>query len=439
MLRLNSTQLQPIGLDIGYDGIRMLQLEVAKDGVAVRAAARAGYPEGIRETTEARLAGARESVRRMLQEQPFVGKRVIVALPPEMVHVKNYRLPPMPAAEVESAVRLEARNLFAFETEDARVQWLPAGEVRQGNDVLQEVIVLAVRDEDVDRYVEQVHRCGVIVDSVDAEPCALFRSVERFIRRREDEQEVHVLADIGLHATRVVIGKGRDVSFLKTIEIGSMRFHQSISTKLGISLAEARALRQRLLESAEPAGDANGITVAAGNSGNSAAGTGGTAGDRPRDPVRQAVFDATRSPMEQIARELSLCVRYQSVTFRGHRPTRVRLLGTEAGDPQFHGILNSVLNIAVEAGRPLQNVDVSRMRILDRRGASAEWALALGLGLKWTAGRFAPRDGRPRGTAQVASGAEAGQEPMTATADSTGVAGDQVGGAKPGEVASARA
>ena len=262
-----------------------------------------------------------------------------------------------------------------------------------------------------------------------------------------------MLADIGLHATRVVIGKGRDVSFLKTIEIGSMRFHQSISTKLGISLAEARALRQRLLESAEPAGDGNGVTAAGGNSGSSTAGTttaaAAAAGDRPRDPVRQAVFDATRSPMEQIARELSLCVRYQSVTFRGHRPTRVRLLGTEAGDPQFHGILNAVLNIAVEAGRPLQNVDVSRMRILDRRGASAEWALALGLGLKWTAGRFAPRDGRPRGTAHVAPRAEAGQDPMTATADRAtadratadraAAPADQSGGAKAGEVTSARA
>jgi type IV pilus assembly protein PilM len=259
---------------------------------------------------------------------------------------------------VESAVRLEARNLFRFETDDARVHWLPAGEVRQGNDVLQEVIVLAVRDEDVDRYVEQVHRCGVIVDSVDVESCALFRSVERFIRRREDEQEVHVLADVGLHATQVVIGKGRDVSFLKTIEIGTMRFHQSISTKLGISLPEARALRARLLEGAELNDE--------GNAG------GGDAKDRPRDPVRQAVFDATRSAMEQLARELSLCVRYQSVTFRGHRPTRVRLLGTEAGDVQFQGILHSILNIAVEAGRPLLNVDVSRMRSEARR-PSGRW------------------------------------------------------------------
>jgi type IV pilus assembly protein PilM len=426
MLRLTKTQLQPIGLDIGYDGIRMLQLEVTGEGVSVRAAARAGFAEEIRETTEARLAGARESVRRMLHEQPFTGRRVVVALPPEMVHVKNHRLPPMPASEVESAVRLEARNLFRFETDDARVHWLPAGEVRQGNDVLQEVIVLAVRDEDVDRYVEQVHRCGVIVDSVDVEPCALFRSVERFIRRREDEQEVHVLADVGLHATQVVIGKGRDVSFLKTIEIGTMRFHQAISTKLGISLPEARALRARLLEGSE----ANGEGSTAG---------GDAAADRPRDPVRQAVFDATRGAMEQLARELSLCVRYQSVTFRGHRPTRVRLLGTEAGDVQFQGILHSILNIAVEAGRPLLNVDVSRMRILDRRGASAEWALALGLGLKWTAGRFAPRDGRPRG-ATPAAAADTGQETtMSAVAATGATAAEYPGASKPGEASNARA
>src|SRR5688500_20116690 len=92
MLRLTTTQLQPIGLDIGYDGIRMLQLEVAKDGVAVRAAARAGYAEGIRETTEARLAGARESVRRMLQAQPLGGRRVNVALSPEVGRLSNYQL-----------------------------------------------------------------------------------------------------------------------------------------------------------------------------------------------------------------------------------------------------------------------------------------------------------------------------------------------------------
>src|SRR5687768_14367828 len=343
MLRLTRTQLQPIGLDVGYDAIRMLQLEVVGgDRVAIRAAARESFTDDVRETPESRLAAARDAVGRMLGAAPFSGRQVVVALPPEILHVKNYRLPPMPLAEIDSAVRLEVRNLFPFEPDDAAVQCIPAGEVRHGNDVLQEVIVVAARREDVDRYVEHVHRCGLTVDSVDVEPCALFRSVERFIRRREDEQEVHVLAHLGLHSTQVVIGKGREISFLKTIDIGAMRFHQAISTKLGISLSEARALRGRLLEGTDagtpaPAQFAEKLPPTAGTSGDQSRDLPGTAaGTSPapphRDPVRQAVCDATRSAMEQLARELSLCVRYQSVTFRGHRPTRVRLLGTEAAD-----------------------------------------------------------------------------------------------------------
>jgi type IV pilus assembly protein PilM len=199
------------------------------------------------------------------------------------------------------------------------------------------------------------------------------------------------------------------------MEIGSMRFHQAIATKLGISLAEARALRRRLLEGPEtPEGEA------------SAEAPPQVPATSQRDPVRQAVFDATRSAMEQLARELSLCVRYQSVTFRGHRPTRVRLLGPEANDPHLQTILHSVLNIRVEAGRPLFNVDASRMREQDRRGTASEWATALGLALKRTTGRFAARDGRPRGSVAAAVPAgEAGEAVGTAqagpgAADATG-------------------
>ncbi len=40
------------------------------------------------------------------------------------------------------------------------------------------------------------------VRSIVDEPCALYRTIDRFVRRREDEQEVHVLVDIGASAAR---------------------------------------------------------------------------------------------------------------------------------------------------------------------------------------------------------------------------------------------
>jgi type IV pilus assembly protein PilM len=380
VIRLTRSQVQPIGLDLGLDSIKMLQLEVVGDQtLSVVAAAKQPLPEEARnQTAELRLAASMDIVRQMLRTHSFHGRSIVAALPREIVHVKNLRLPMMPPAEVELAVEFEARNIFPFDTEQALVRHLPAGEVRQGSDTKLEVIAIASPEKQVSNFVEQLHRCGCVIESLDFEPNALYRGIERFIRRREDENEVHVLVDIGVQRSQVIIGRGRDISFFKPVEIGSAHLHEAVAKKLGISRDEARGLRRRLIESRESV--ETGSTPAAKD-----------------DPVRRAVHDATRSTTEELAREISLCLRYYSVTFRGQRPTKVRVLGGEASDPQVLAILGSVLPIPVESGKPLASVNTSKMKQIDRRGGlMSEWAVAFGLGLKLTRGYFGARDGKRR-------------------------------------------
>jgi type IV pilus assembly protein PilM len=381
MFRLTRAQPQPIGVDIGHDSIKLLQLQVVGNELEVVAAAKQAIPEELRGQPELLMSNVTDMVRQMLRHQPFVGRNIVTSLPRGIVHVKNLRLPLMPQAELEAAVQFEAKNIFPFETEQAFVRYLPAGEVRQGTDTRQEVIVLAAKHEDVENFIETIHRCGAAIDSLDFEPCAIYRGIERFIRRREDEQEVHVLVDVGLSRSQVIIGKGRDISFVKPIDVGGRMFNEAVSRKLGISLEEARSLRRRLSE------------------------TNDTSESAKKDPVRQAVQDATRSPMEELGREISLCLRYYSVTFRGQRPNRVRVVGGEACDPQLHMILNSVLAIPAEAARPLRNAGISRMKANDRSGLLCEWSVAFGLGLKKTAGYFGSPDGAPRAI-RASTGAE---------------------------------
>jgi type IV pilus assembly protein PilM len=371
MFRLTRSQVLPIGVDLGSDSVKMLQLEAVDGGLSVVAAARQAMPEDARTAgPDRRLAAAADLVRQMLRQGGFVGRQVVLALPREMVHVKNLRMPPIPAAELSAAVDFEARNVFSFDTTAARIGYLSAGEVRQGSESRQEVIVLAATNEDLDGLVERFHNSGAIVASLDVEACALYRGIERFIRRREDEQDVHVLVDIGVRQTLVVIGRGRDVSFVKTIDKGGEQLHEAVARKLGLSADEARTLRRRLAETPDAPGT--------------------------RDPVRQAVFDATRGVVEDLGREIALCLRYYSVTFRGSRPSRMRLVGGEACDPVVVALLNAAVPMSVEAGRPLHSVNISRMKPTDRRGNLSEWAVALGLALRTTTQRFGARDGRPR-------------------------------------------
>jgi type IV pilus assembly protein PilM len=377
------TSIQPIGLDIGHDSVKMLQLEVTGTGegrsLSVVAAAKVPLPDGARRDPARRAQLAGDVINKALTQQPFVGRDVVATLPRELVHVKNLRLPPIPDDELEEAIRFEARAIFPFEPGDARVEYLPAGEVRQGNESRQEVILLAVKNTDIEQYLRQLDAADVHVRGLDTEITGLFRTFERYVRRREDESEAQMLIDIGARRTQVVIGKGRDVGFYKPVELGGLHFLDAISRKLGITVDEARALRRRLVDSSDAPAD-----------------TKAEPGQARRDPVRQAVFDATRSVAEDLGRELAMCLRYFSVTFRGHKATRARVVGGEASDPQLRAAFEAALDIPVEAGRPLFSVDTSRMRPTDRRGPMSEWALAVGLGMRFVPGYFSPKDGKPR-------------------------------------------
>ncbi|MCC6238767.1 MAG: pilus assembly protein PilM [Phycisphaerales bacterium] len=371
MIRLTRSHIQPIGIDFGTDSIKLIQLEVTGQSLAVVAAARRQISPGPWDDPQ-RVAQIGVLLRQMLRQGGFSGRRIVTALPREMVHVKNIRLPNMPPQELAQAVNFEAAHLFPFEVHDSMVHHIIAGEVRQATDVKQEVIVLAVQPEQVNRYLEQLHNWGLVVESLDIEPAALYRTTERFIRRKEDENGVHALVDVGLQRSQVIIGRGREINFIKTIDLGATHLDESVSRQLGISLAEAGALRRRLGEAADSEDELR------------------------RDPVRQAVFDATRSVMMSLAREVSLCLRYYSVTFRGYRPTKIKVMGGQACDNQVLAQLAGNLPIPVEPGRPLLNVNISRMKASDRRGVMSEWSLALGLGMRLVAGPFAPRDGAPR-------------------------------------------
>ena len=379
----------PIGVDCGMRGGRLVQLRIEDDAPMITAASRCIWPDVVRD----RIAGERtvrpaaiaRTLLRMIDQGEFAGREITLSLPREITMVKNLRLPAMPMEDLLQAAEFEAMAMFGVNEADARVEILPAGEVRQGNELKNEVIAVCVKNADVDKLVEEWHQAGFRPAAIDFEPAALYRTMERFVRRKDDESEVNVLVDIGMRRTTVLIGRGRELSFHKSIEIGGAMLTHAVSRKLGVSAGDADVLRARLAETFDQV-----RTIGS-------------------DPVRQAVVDAVRSIVEELARELALCLRYFSVNFRGQRPSRLRVVGGEAADPSLLQLLGNALPVPVEAGRPIANANLSAMRAIDRNERLAEWTHAFGLALKFTKGGFADR----MGTARSIRGATEIQMPGT--------------------------
>jgi Tfp pilus assembly PilM family ATPase len=105
--------------------------------------------------------------------------------------------------------------------------------------------------------------------------------------------------------------------------------------------------------------------------------------------------------MGDLAHEVSLCVRYYSVTFRGAKPERCILAGGEASEPRLAECFQDALHLSTGVGRPLDSIASGGRASARVRGSGVEWASAVGLSLR------ARDDVKKRRRAQARRGPEA--------------------------------
>jgi len=360
----------PIGLDIGTDSIKMLQMYRSGQVVSVTACGQhwlgSDAPKSGPEQRAAIVAGIRE----ILNKGPFAGQRVVSALSSTQLSIKNVRIGQMPDKQVAEAVAWEASERFNFEVNADRLRWINAGQVRQGNEIRQEIIMMAVPAEVIDEHLALLDEVGLVPENIEAEPVALFRVFQHFLRRRDDEQAVSVIVDIGKSATRITVARGPKIVFIKRVDVGGSNLTEGVAKQLSLGYAEAHELRIRIMKESSDAANRRGPRDA------EAVASG-------RTNVDWTIRDAMRGQVEELAKEIALCLRYCSVTFRGLRPDCVMLTGGEAYDTALVDLLAENLGVECVVGRPMRGIDVSRMDVAaNRRGTLAEWAVCTGLALR---------------------------------------------------------
>ncbi len=362
----------PIGIDIGTSSVKMVQLAQQGRNYSVVACAKASL-SGLRGlTTESRQEALVECVRRKMRENRFSGLECISALTGDQVHIRNIRVPRVRSEDLDAAVRAEAANKFSFDISEAVLNYLVAGEVRHSEDVRLEVILFAAPLAEVEAHVEMLRQMGLVPASVDVPQCAMFRTFERYLRRKEDENDVNVYVDLGGY-TKVVITRGRDILFIKNIEIGGRSFDEAVAQELELDLKEASALRRSAA--------ADSISETSCDS-----------------QVRQALLDAVRPQIEELSDQINKCLRYHSVTFRGERPEKLTFIGGESYDNSVPEMLGQRLGLPVVVGQPFRGIDTHNLGgDFDRRGMLSEWTVAFGLSLKGAYLKVSNTSGRRAG------------------------------------------
>lgn len=364
----------PIGLDIGHNTINMVQLAGTGAALKVLAAEKTRIETGIGDDVEARNDFVVSAVQKMLAKGKFSGRKVVTALPNEKLRVTSLRLTQMDERATEQALRKEAAERFGFDSDEDSVNYLVVGQVTQGEEVKNELILFAASDQSIREHIGLLEKTGLVPVAIDTIPYALFRSFTRSLRRQEDQEQTMVFIDVGSRHTSVVFGKSGQISFIKEIPIGGERFDKQISEKLGISPEEAEVLRatlrvERCSKASEKSTDSASVA---------------TAVQQGIDvSTRQAVVDAVGAVAQELAREISLCFRYYTVTFRGKRVERSIFSGGGAYEDILLNVLKRQLTVEVEIAEPFRGFNMADVNFnSDKRASLCEWAVAVGLGLK---------------------------------------------------------
>ncbi len=174
------------------------------------------------------------------------------------------------------------------------------------------------------------------------------------MRRQEDRERTIMFLDVGYRYSTVVLGRAGEICFVKQLPFGTSRFAEDMAAKLSIPAADAEALRRRL--HAEDGVDAT---------------------------TRRLIMDALHTTAEQLAAEISLCLRYYTVTFRGKRVERAIMAGGGVHEEALLSVMKHHLAIETDVAEPLRGFDCDPTETgLPDSDPAADFALAVGLSLK---------------------------------------------------------
>ena len=192
---LKQQQQCPIGLDLGTHQIKLVQLEQKDTNWRMAAATSRTLPVDLPDAVPQRNDKLTSIIKEALHSSPFLHRRVVSCLPATEIQYKTVHAPQMPPEELRRAVEWEAADRLKLTADQYRIQLLDAGDVRQGEEVREAIIVLAATISEVDEHLDLLTRSNLDPVVIDATPCAMARFMQNVYRDDAEEAPAQTVVD----------------------------------------------------------------------------------------------------------------------------------------------------------------------------------------------------------------------------------------------------
>ena len=234
-----SRQKSLVGLDIGTDEVKVVELTRTQDGLELT-----GFGWGKIPSPEETL----DTVRSVLRESGIRCRKVATSVSGRSVVVRYITLPQLDADELPETLRLEADKYIPFDRDEVCIDGQQLSSPDSEDDSSEEMksILVAVKKDLLQDHIDQVQELGLIPTVVDVDSFALGNSFELRTEagvQEEDSPRAVALVDIGATKTNIHIVRGSTSCFSREIYLGGRDLTESISRREHLDEAEAEDLK----------------------------------------------------------------------------------------------------------------------------------------------------------------------------------------------------
>jgi len=225
-----------IGVEMGDDSLKLVQLVNNGKGISLLAGISENRPENVKSGTGAYQRWAIDTVRQLTANGRFKGKEVIATIPTSEVFIDHIKMPKVAPDKLADAIFSRIRQKLPFEPiqKNVMIKYIPT---EQDN-----VLVMVTERKIIDRHLAIYEKAGLVIKAIGVWPIALANTYSTFFgRRKTDLQAIVMLISIEPSSTNVVICRHKRPLFAHVIPIGAKQLHdRQIITRLVLELTACK-------------------------------------------------------------------------------------------------------------------------------------------------------------------------------------------------------
>lgn len=233
-----------LGLDIGSDSVKLLQLSRAGKSYRVDHAMVEPLPEGaVVEHAISQPRHVADAIKQALRRSGAKAKHCAVAVSGSAVITKTLNLPAdLNEDEIEGQIEVEANQYIPFPRDEVSLDFEVLGPSAR-NAELVEVLLAASKTEVVDSRQQVAEMAGLATSLVDVEAFAVGNAFE-LVRKRDgiSDSETCGVFDLGATVTTLVVMRAGRVVYTREHPFGGRQLSEEIARRYDLGGDAARFL-----------------------------------------------------------------------------------------------------------------------------------------------------------------------------------------------------